>query len=69
MFTNLKKHREISEVSNIIVSQTHFIKTIEDLYEIMVESSPQVKFRIAFCEASQSCLIRLAVARSLLFNK
>ncbi|GAX40432.1 hypothetical protein NIES4075_13970 [Tolypothrix sp. NIES-4075] len=51
---------EIPEGSNIIVGQTHFIKTVEDLYEIMVASSPQVKFGIAFCEASQLCLIRLA---------
>jgi uncharacterized protein len=45
---------------NLILGQTHFIKTIEDLYEIMVGISSQVKFGIAFCEASGSCLIRVA---------
>ncbi|MGC8714336.1 MAG: adenosine-specific kinase, partial [Leptodesmis sp.] len=43
---------------NLILGQTHFIKTIEDLYEIMVGTSAQVKFGIAFCEASGPCLIR-----------
>jgi uncharacterized protein len=50
----------IPEGANIILGQTHFIKTIEDLYEIMVGTSPQVKFGIAFCEASGPCLIRIA---------
>lgn len=45
---------------NLILGQTHFIKTIEDLYEIMVGTSSQVKFGIAFCEASGDCLIRKA---------
>ena len=51
---------EIPEGSNIIIGHTHFIKTVEDLYEIMVGTSPQVKFGIAFCEASGVCLIRVA---------
>ena len=51
---------EIPEGSNIIIGQTHFIKTVEDLYEIMVGISSQVKFGIAFCEASGECLIRTA---------
>jgi adenosine/AMP kinase len=51
---------EIPEESNIIIGQTHFIKTVEDLYEIMMGISSQVKFGIAFCEASGSCLIRVA---------
>ncbi|MDJ0621030.1 MAG: adenosine-specific kinase [Calothrix sp. MO_192.B10] len=51
---------EIPEESNIIIGQTHFIKTVEDLYEIMVSTSPQVKFGLAFCEASGACLIRVA---------
>ncbi|MER3493101.1 MAG: hypothetical protein C4323_12660 [Mastigocladus sp. ERB_26_2] len=51
---------EIPEGSNIIIGQTHFIKTVEDLYEIMVGTSPQAKFGIAFCEASGVCLIRVA---------
>lgn len=45
---------------NLILGQTHFIKTVEDLYEIMVGISSQVKFGIAFCEASGPCLIRNA---------
>lgn len=49
---------EIPSETNIIIGQTHFIKTVEDLYEIMVTSVPQAKFGIAFCEASGTCLIR-----------
>lgn len=51
---------EILEDENIIIGQSHFIKTVEDLYEIMVGISSQVKFGIAFCEASGECLIRAA---------
>jgi hypothetical protein len=43
----------------IIVGHSHFIKTVEDLHEIMVGTSPQVKFGLAFCEASGPCLIRV----------
>lgn len=50
----------IPEACNIIVGQSHFIKTVEDLYESMVGISAQVKFGIAFCEASGPCLIRVA---------
>jgi adenosine/AMP kinase len=46
--------------SNLILGQAHFIKTVEDLYEVMVNASAQVKFGIAFCEASGPCLIRAA---------
>ena len=49
---------EYPEGTNIIIGQTHFIKTAEDLYEIMVNSSPQLKFGLAFSEASGPCLIR-----------
>jgi hypothetical protein len=49
---------EIPEGTNIIFGQTHFIKTVEDLYEIMVASVSQARFGIAFCEASGACLIR-----------
>ena len=49
---------EIPEGTNIIFGQTHFIKTVEDLYEIMAGSMPQARFGIAFCEASGACLIR-----------
>jgi len=51
---------EIPEGCNLILGQTHFIKTVEDLYEIMVGSSGQVKFGVAFCEASGPCLIRVS---------
>ncbi len=50
---------EIPEGCNVIFGQTHFIKTVEDLYEIMVSSVPGAKFGIGFCEASGDCLIRL----------
>jgi hypothetical protein len=49
---------EFPEGTNIIIGQTHFIKTIEDLYEIMVNAMPKSRFGIAFCEASGACLIR-----------
>ncbi|MFQ6079097.1 MAG: adenosine-specific kinase [Thermodesulfobacteriota bacterium] len=50
---------EIPEGYNIILGQTHFIKTVEDLYEIMASTVPNAKFGIAFCEASGACLLRL----------
>ncbi len=43
---------EIPPDCNIIIGQSHFIKTAEDLYEAMVNSTPSAKFGIAFCEAS-----------------
>ena len=49
---------EIPEGANIIIGQTHFIKTTEDLYEVMVNAVPGIKFGIAFCEASGPCLVR-----------
>ena len=51
---------EIPEDTNLILGQTHFIKTVEDLYEIMVGTCPQAQFGLAFCEASGPCLIRVA---------
>ncbi len=50
---------EIPEGCNLILGQSHFIKTVEDLYEVMVGTSGQVKFGLAFCEASGPCLIRV----------
>jgi uncharacterized protein len=44
---------------NVILGQTHFIKTVEDLYEAMVSSSTGVKFGLAFSEASGPCLVRV----------
>jgi adenosine/AMP kinase len=49
----------VPENCNIILGQSHFIKTIEDLYELIVTGCPNCKFGIAFCEASQHCLIRV----------
>jgi len=49
---------EFPDGANIIVGQTHFIKTVEDLYEVMVNAVPKCRFGIAFCEASGACLIR-----------
>jgi hypothetical protein len=50
---------EIPENGNIIVGQSHFIKTVEDLYEAIVNTVPQMKFGIAFNEASGVCLTRV----------
>jgi adenosine/AMP kinase len=44
--------------ANVIVGQAHFIKTVEDVYEALVQSVPGIKFGLAFCEASGPCLIR-----------
>ncbi len=50
---------EIPEGANLILGQTHFIKTVEDLYEVMVNTVPGAKFAIAFNEASGPCLVRV----------
>ena len=49
---------DIPEGCNVILGQTHFIKTVEDLYEIISTTVPSAKFGIAFTEASGPCLIR-----------
>jgi len=43
---------------NVILGQSHFIKTVEDLYEALVSSVPGIKFGVAFCESSGDRLIR-----------
>jgi uncharacterized protein len=48
----------IPENGNLIVGQSHFIKTVEDIYEAMVNTSPHLQFGIAFNEASGDCLTR-----------
>ncbi len=48
----------LPEGANVILGQTHFIKTTEDLYEAMINSVPGIKFGLAFCEASGPCLVR-----------
>ncbi|MBL7073745.1 adenosine-specific kinase [candidate division KSB1 bacterium] len=49
----------IPEGTNIIIGQTHFIKTVEDLYEVLIGSVPGIKFGLAFNEASQERLVRV----------
>ena len=49
---------EIPEGTNVIIGQSHFIKTVEDLYETLASSSPTLRFGIAFCEASGKRLVR-----------
>jgi adenosine/AMP kinase len=49
---------DIPEGCNVIFGQTHFIKTVEDLYEILVGAVPGAKFGIGFSEASGHCLVR-----------
>lgn len=49
---------DIPEGCNIILGMAHFIKTVEDLYEAMVNSVPNIKFGIGFCEGSGPCLVR-----------
>jgi adenosine/AMP kinase len=44
--------------ANVIIGQAHFIKTVEDVYEAVVQAVPGIKFGLAFCEASGPCLIR-----------
>jgi uncharacterized protein len=50
---------DIPEGANLILGQAHFIKTAEDIYEVMMNTVPGAKFAVAFCEASGPCLIRV----------
>jgi hypothetical protein len=60
MLMELKTVRlTIPENGNIIVGQSHFIKTVEDVYEAIVNTSPHIQFGIAFNEASGECLTRV----------
>ena len=45
---------------NFILGHAHFIKTVEDLYEAIVQTNPSMKFGLAFCESSGPCLVRYA---------
>jgi adenosine/AMP kinase len=69
MYNNVKIVREVNmdiktvkiempEDANIIIGQAHFIKSIEDLYEAIINTSAQIEFGIAFNEASGVCLVR-----------
>ncbi len=51
---------EAPEDCNLILGQSHFIKTVEDLYEAIINTVPQAKFGLAFGEASGDCLVRIA---------
>ncbi len=58
---NYKEHVvkvEFPEDLNVVFGMSHFIKTVEDLYETLISASPTLKFGIAFCEASQKRLVR-----------
>ena len=46
------------ESINVVLGQAHFIKTVEDLHEALVTAVPGIKFGLAFCEASEPCLVR-----------
>lgn len=59
MKTKIVKIEKPSE-TNIIIGQSHFIKTVEDIYEALVNAVPGIKFGVAFCEASGPCLVRSA---------
>jgi adenosine/AMP kinase len=50
---------EIPENANIILGQSHFIKTVEDIYEAIATTAPHMKFGVAFNEASGACLTRV----------
>jgi len=60
----MKVELEVVDISkpaelNVIIGHSHFIKTVEDIYEALIGSVPNIKFGIAFCEASGKRLIRL----------
>ncbi|MDD4580128.1 MAG: adenosine-specific kinase, partial [Methanothrix sp.] len=49
---------KIPDGANLILGQSHFIKTAEDIYEVMAGAVPGAKFAVAFSEASGDCLVR-----------
>ncbi len=51
---------EKPEETNFVLGQSHFIKTVEDVHEALVNSVPGIKFGVAFCEASGKCLVRFS---------
>ncbi|MGA8220784.1 MAG: adenosine-specific kinase [Candidatus Acidiferrales bacterium] len=55
----LSVRMEIPEGANLILGQSHFIKTAEDIYEAVVNTVPGAKFAVAFNEASGPCLVRV----------
>jgi adenosine/AMP kinase len=49
---------DVPENCNVILGMAHFIKTVEDLYEALIDAVPNIKFGIGFCESSGPCLVR-----------
>ena len=49
---------KVPEGLNLVIGQAHFIKTVEDLYEVLISSGPSIRFGVAFCESSGPALIR-----------
>jgi adenosine/AMP kinase len=49
---------EVPKDCNVVLGMAHFIKTVEDLYEALVNSVPDIRFGIGFCESSGPCLVR-----------
>lgn len=49
---------EVPEHCNVILGMAHFIKTVEDLYEALINSVPNIRFGLGFCESSGPCLVR-----------
>ena len=55
--TQIVKINKPEEI-NLILGQSHFIKTVEDLYEVLISAAPNIKFGLAFCESSGACCVR-----------
>ena len=51
---------ETPKDANLVLGVSHFIKTVEDLHEVVVGSVPGIKFGVAFCESSEPCLVRVS---------
>jgi adenosine/AMP kinase len=49
---------DVPENTNVIIGQAHFIKVVEDIYEALVNSVPNIRFGLGFCESSGPCLVR-----------
>lgn len=49
---------EVPKDCNVILGMSHFIKTVEDLYEALINAVPNIKFGVGFCESSGPCLVR-----------
>ena len=50
---------QVPEGHNAVLGQSHFIKSVEDLFEALVNAVPNIKFGLAFCESSGPCLVRV----------